>query len=487
MDRKLLSQSNNNSNHSSAAPTSYLKYEDLRDEEELGNARYSLSQTKTEYQKKLGEATYVTKSTTSSADGPMERFVDFFLVIILSGIFIFFCVIFYYDSLPVNKINSIVIINSFLPPSVCHQIIRVSELYAKEHSWTTQRHRNYPTTDIPVFYLNDYNFSFVDSQENNRAVPFVEWLNHTIERQIFPLMSDAFQIPIEETANIDNNNNRKKSDLYQFYIKDLFLVKYDATNPNSQQFLEKHIDSSLLTFVLSLSSPSVENNNEEKEKEDKEMDEEKLLSIDEKNSIDRIDGDHNSTSGNRAGGEDETDLKNIASHSYESGGTHFYLSHRKAVNAQGSLMLHNSRLYHEGVRISRGKRYLLVGFVNIRLISDLEKRKTDKNNEKNEGEEKEKNHKNDKNEGNLPDWQSLSISQKIHEIIHYYSNQLYSRKFGQFSHCIEYLTFLPREKEEEEETAVVHLDHEKLYDWKKEDLPVVRLNEYLLSGKKLFS
>jgi len=32
-------------------------------------------------------------------------------------------------------------------------MIQLSELYAKSNGWTTQRHKNYPTTDIPVYKL----------------------------------------------------------------------------------------------------------------------------------------------------------------------------------------------------------------------------------------------------------------------------------------------------------------------------------------------
>ena len=33
-------------------------------------------------------------------------------------------------------------------------MIQLSELYAKSNGWTTQRHKNYPTTDIPVYKLS---------------------------------------------------------------------------------------------------------------------------------------------------------------------------------------------------------------------------------------------------------------------------------------------------------------------------------------------
>jgi hypothetical protein len=409
------------------APTpSYVRYEDLRDEEEIGSTKLAINQRKTDYQKKLEEVSYSEAHTISNTDACFERFVDIFLIASVSVVVIFFVVLFYYDSLPINKINSIVIINSFLPPTLCHQIIQISELYAKEHSWTTSRHRNYPTTDVPVFYLNDFNISInlLSGSEQDKAIgkeiPFVKWLNHTIERQIFPLMSDAFQIPIEETLPDDlseEQRREKRRELSEFYVKDLFLVKYDATNPDSQNFLEKHIDSSLLTFSLSLSSPASE--------------------------VRHILEDRDRGESTR----DAADIEEIRAHSYEGGGTKFYLSERVETNYIGSLMLHNSRVYHEGIKITKGRRYIIVGFVNIRLKQRDEEVAT--------------------KSGWWDRWRRR---------LDFYTNDLYARKFGDLSHCIERLSYIPRE----ESTT---LQHHLLYH--RQQLPVVRLDEFYLTGKPL--
>jgi len=88
-------------------------------------------------------------------------------------------------------------------------------------------------------------------------------------------------------------------------IQDLFIVKYEAT---SQNYLEMHVDGSFLSFNVLL------NNTKE----------------------------------------------------FEGGGTYFddgLTSHSE----QGDLLIHSSKIKHSGLSITKGKRYLLVGFLNIEL------------------------------------------------------------------------------------------------------------------------
>eukprot|EP00158_Paraphelidium_tribonemae_P007953 Partr_v1_DN28407_c0_g1_i1_m41195 putative P4Hc len=54
------------------------------------------------------------------------------------------------------------------------------------------------------------------------------------------------------------------------------------------------------------------------------------------------------------------------SHQFESGGTLFKLDNRLIRSQQGDLIVHDSKQEHAGVKITRGKRYLLVGFVDSR-------------------------------------------------------------------------------------------------------------------------
>lgn len=90
-------------------------------------------------------------------------------------------------------------------------------------------------------------------------------------------------------------------------INDLFIVKYEY---NNQNYLELHTDGSFITFSILLS---------------------------------------NSTD-------------------YEGGGTYFDDGLTVKIN-QGDLLIHNSRVKHSGLPITMGKRYLLVGFINIKLTA----------------------------------------------------------------------------------------------------------------------
>jgi hypothetical protein len=104
---------------------------------------------------------------------------------------------------------------------ICNWIIKESENYAKEFGgWTTTRHIEYQTTDLPV--------NKIDS--------------------IFSFVSDSFQTVIDmikKSYYLDDN--------FIFNISDVFIVKYDA---NSQSELEKHKDNSEISINILLSDPS---------------------------------------------------------------------------------------------------------------------------------------------------------------------------------------------------------------------------------------
>ena len=89
-------------------------------------------------------------------------------------------------------------------------------------------------------------------------------------------------------------------------MKDLFLVKYDASG---QRSLPEHRDSSVISFNVALSQT----------------------------------------------GDD-----------FQGGGTRFVISDRIENINQGSMLGHESGVYHAGHPITVGTRYILVGFVNIK-------------------------------------------------------------------------------------------------------------------------
>ena len=110
--------------------------------------------------------------------------------------------------------------NKLFSKNVCEWFIFESEQYAKNNGgWTTRRHENYPTTDIPVEKIKNI-FNFV----------------------LFSF-SDIF-------------NKIKKSYCFteevSFNIKDLFIVKYDEQMQNK---LDLHHDGSFLSINILLSDP----------------------------------------------------------------------------------------------------------------------------------------------------------------------------------------------------------------------------------------
>lgn len=154
---------------------------------------------------------------------------------------------------------------------ICKWIISESEKYASLNGgWTTKRHKNYPTTDIPIERIKSI-FNFILQSFS------------TITEKIIK----AYNLP----SNININ-----------YI-DVFIVKYEA---NQQSFLELHKDGSFLSFQILLSNTT----------------------------------------------------------DFEGGGTYF--DDGLIMNPeQGDLIIHCSKINHSGLPITKGKRYLLVGFINL--------------------------------------------------------------------------------------------------------------------------
>ena len=52
---------------------------------------------------------------------------------------------------------------------------------------------------------------------------------------------------------------------------------------------------------------------------------------------------------------------------FEGGGTYFD-DGLTSKTEQGDLLIHSSKIKHSGKPITKGKRYLLVGFVNLQLL-----------------------------------------------------------------------------------------------------------------------
>jgi len=118
-----------------------------------------------------------------------------------------------------NRFLQRFILNNIYSEDTCNWIINESELYSKENGgWTTNRHNNYPTTDIPIDKISPIFKYILGSLQN-------------IIRKIYK----CYCIPESTELN----------------ILDLFIVKYEEGFQNK---LETHTDGSFLTFSIMLSS-----------------------------------------------------------------------------------------------------------------------------------------------------------------------------------------------------------------------------------------
>jgi predicted 2-oxoglutarate/Fe(II)-dependent dioxygenase YbiX len=104
---------------------------------------------------------------------------------------------------------------------VCDFIINESEKYAKNNSgWTTSRHSNYPTTDLPIYIIpNIYTL-----------------VNNLIINHVLPLIANKY------------NLNK-----YFLDFNDVFIVKYKY---DEQSDLLNHRDGSVFSFNIFLNDPS---------------------------------------------------------------------------------------------------------------------------------------------------------------------------------------------------------------------------------------
>ena len=168
------------------------------------------------------------------------------------------------------RFNRVYRYSNFISDEMCLWIINEAEKFASENGgWTKKRHKNYPTTDLPV-----------------KEIPAL-WsplMNLTV-RDIFPLIASHYGL-----------------NPYFLGIGDLFVIKYDVAG---QDHLGFHKDGSLISFNILLN--------------------------------DNFDG----------------------------GGT--TINHPEgAVNHQSQkrdLFMHSGKLLHAGNKITRGQRYIIVGFI----------------------------------------------------------------------------------------------------------------------------
>jgi hypothetical protein len=107
----------------------------------------------------------------------------------------------------------------FLSENVCNIIVSNANEVGDKKGWTTKRHNNYPTTDLPLSMLSE-------------STQFV------ILCRISDILDKAKVLYcLPDTCSMN--------------VKDIFVVKY---SPSQQSILGMHCDGELLTFQISLSS-----------------------------------------------------------------------------------------------------------------------------------------------------------------------------------------------------------------------------------------
>lgn len=119
--------------------------------------------------------------------------------------------------------SSVVAVKNVLAPSECELLIFAAEDHAKNTGgWTSARHANYPTTDLPL--------KSVFNEDMNGLI------ERTLKSALFPQYEKEYGVNTED-----------------WYITDLFIAKYDGGG-SAQKELANHRDSSPWSFVVSLNA-----------------------------------------------------------------------------------------------------------------------------------------------------------------------------------------------------------------------------------------
>ncbi|KAL7427028.1 hypothetical protein ACHAXM_000947 [Skeletonema potamos] len=126
----------------------------------------------------------------------------------------------YQDGHLLHKTNSAV-----FTPDECQLIIDEAEQKATEMGWTTKRHGNFPTTDLPLAELPQT----------------LQFFRYALVERIYPLLRSQFGQYLP-----DGGKNLR--------VADGFVVKYDAEGGQTE--LKPHRDGSVLSFNILLNPSS---------------------------------------------------------------------------------------------------------------------------------------------------------------------------------------------------------------------------------------
>lgn len=102
----------------------------------------------------------------------------------------------------------------------CRRIVQEAETVAADMGWTTNRHGNYPTTDIPLVELPET----------------LRFMRRALAERIYPLLQTQFGCFLP--------------DLTKLKVADGFIVKYDAEGGQTE--LKPHRDGSVISFNIAL-------------------------------------------------------------------------------------------------------------------------------------------------------------------------------------------------------------------------------------------
>lgn len=110
-------------------------------------------------------------------------------------------------------------IEQFIQPNICDWIVYECERYAHQNNgWNTSRHKQYPTTDLPI----------------RSIIPLTNYLHNFIILNVFPLIGERFKL-----------------NMNFIHIKDLFVVNYRY---DRQLGLDYHKDGGIVSCNILLNN-----------------------------------------------------------------------------------------------------------------------------------------------------------------------------------------------------------------------------------------
>merc|ERR1712129_669284 len=106
-----------------------------------------------------------------------------------------------------DVLNRVFVLKSLWSNAVCTRLLDAVNAFAhNSNAWTTQRHRNHATTDIPSHCV---------------GYELDEYLRQLLHETLYPLIVEKYALNKRLHADVE------KGEFVQMGIRDLFFVKYD--------------------------------------------------------------------------------------------------------------------------------------------------------------------------------------------------------------------------------------------------------------------